>query len=251
MIGKANKKLIIVCDEKTEAYGNYLRQLISTNDDKDGTVVGVEDGTVNAAVWLEKDYLANKAQISSNEHVLFIGDSKISKNEGKSMVVKFEKYGMKYGWLGTRAVMFVDNENLGEDEYNQFFEFCRGYETEFEKIAINKPGLKEIVDKFNEEKKEEVDESDDVVGSSGRGGIADSDTKTKKKAFGALGAAGAAVAGAVCGLGAIIPAVGVTAAYGVSTGLSNMQLHKKIRDQQYRALTIIMYIDGLREFLEG
>ena len=62
MIGKATQKLIIVCDEKTESYANYLRQLISTNDDKDGQVVGVEDGTVNVAVWLEKDYLANKAQ---------------------------------------------------------------------------------------------------------------------------------------------------------------------------------------------
>lgn len=50
MMGKATKKLIIVCDEKTEPYANYLRQLISTNDDKDGEVVGIEDGTVEAAV---------------------------------------------------------------------------------------------------------------------------------------------------------------------------------------------------------
>lgn len=41
---KATKKLIIVCDEKTEQYANYLRQLISTNDDKDGEVVGIADG---------------------------------------------------------------------------------------------------------------------------------------------------------------------------------------------------------------
>ena len=49
-MGKATKKLIIVCDEKTEQYANYLRQLISTNDDKDGEVVGIADGTVEAAV---------------------------------------------------------------------------------------------------------------------------------------------------------------------------------------------------------
>lgn len=45
---KATKKLIIVCDEKTEQYANYLRQLISTNDDKDGEVVGIADGSVLA-----------------------------------------------------------------------------------------------------------------------------------------------------------------------------------------------------------
>lgn len=247
MLGKTTQKLIIVCDEKTESYANYLRQLISTNDDKDGQVIGVEDGAVNVVVWLEKDYLANKAQISSNEHILFVGDSKTSKSEASSMIIKFDKYGMKYGWLGKRAVMVVDNEMLEENEYNQFFDFCMGYETEFERIAMDKPRLKEIVDKFNMEKKDEVAET----GSSGRGDNTVSENKTKKKSFGALGIAGAAVAGAVCGLGAIIPAVGVTAAYGVSTGINNMQLHKKVKDQQYRALTVILYIDGLREFLEA
>ena len=75
----AKTKLIIVCDEKTEQYANYLRQLISTNDDKDGEVKGVVDGSVEAAVWLDKEYIANKATISSSEHILFIGDNKVSK----------------------------------------------------------------------------------------------------------------------------------------------------------------------------
>ena len=131
---KATKKLIIVCDEKTEQYANYLRQLISTNDDKDGEVVGIADGTVEAAVWLEKEYLANKAQISSNEHILFIGDNKTSKSESSSMVVKFEKYGMQYGWLGKRAMMKVDNEMLEPESYDEFIEYALGYQSDFEKI---------------------------------------------------------------------------------------------------------------------
>ncbi len=135
---KATKKLIIVCDEKTEQYANYLRQLISTNDDKDGEVVGIADGTVEAAVWLEKEYLANKAQISSNEHILFIGDNKTSKSESSSMVVKFEKYGMQYGWLGKRAMMKVDNEMLEPESYDEFIEYALGYQSDFEKIAMKR-----------------------------------------------------------------------------------------------------------------
>ena len=50
------KKLIIVCDNKTEEYANLLRQLISSKDDTENEVVGIEDGTVGVVVWLEKEY---------------------------------------------------------------------------------------------------------------------------------------------------------------------------------------------------
>ena len=39
MIEKKITKLIIVCDDKTEKYANYLRQLVSTDDDEEGKVV--------------------------------------------------------------------------------------------------------------------------------------------------------------------------------------------------------------------
>ena len=59
------KNLIIVCDEKSKEYANYLSQLISMEDDTEDTTVGVKDGSVQAQVWLEKDYKANSATISS------------------------------------------------------------------------------------------------------------------------------------------------------------------------------------------
>lgn len=159
---KATKKLIIVCDEKTEQYANYLRQLISTNDDKDGEVVGIADGTVEAAVWLEKEYLANKAQISSNEHILFIGDNKTSKSESSSMVVKFEKYGMQYGWLGKRAMMKVDNEMLEPESYDEFIEYALGYQSDFEKIAMKRAKTKAI-EKTDEPEVVDVQTAEEVT----------------------------------------------------------------------------------------
>ena len=249
MMGKASKKLIIVCDEKTEAYANYLRQLISTNDDKDGEVVGVADGTVDVAVWLEKDYLANKAQISSNEHILFIGDSKTSKNETSSMIIKFEKFGMKYGWLGKRGMMVVDGEMMDPNQYNQFIEFCLGYETEFERIAMKRPKLKGFLQK--KEEGEDVQDHEEEISA----GVKDkvevvekTDSDEKKKIPEVLAAAGAVVAGAV--VSPVVPAVGA-AALEISKGINKFQTHKKVKDQQYRALSVILYIDGLNEFLEG
>lgn len=55
MFGNNMKKLIIVCDNKTEEYANLLRQLISSKDDTENEVVGIEDGTVGVVVWLEKN----------------------------------------------------------------------------------------------------------------------------------------------------------------------------------------------------
>ena len=41
---------IIVCDEKSKEYANYLSQLISMEDDTEDTTVGVKDGSVQAQV---------------------------------------------------------------------------------------------------------------------------------------------------------------------------------------------------------
>lgn len=247
-MGKAAKKLIIVCDEKTERYANYLRQLISTNDDKDGEVVGIEDGTVEAAVWLEKEYLANKAQISSNEHILFIGDNKTSKSESSSMIVKYDKYGMKYGWLGKRAMMKVDNAMLAPEAYDEFITYCLGYQTEFEKIAMRKPALKSLLAKKGKTDdalvEEEVVSVEDTV---------DEPEKEKKKLD--LGAVREAGKVAAVGLGAAVAGLpGVLTeftAVSIGNGIEKAQTHKKVKDQQYRALSVILYIDGLQEFLEG
>ena len=40
-------------------------------------------------------------------------------------------------------------------------------------------------------------------------------------------------------------------AMGITKGLNKIQVHKKVKDQQYRALSVILYIEGLQEFLEG
>ena len=133
MFEQNTTELIIVCDEKTVGYANYLRQLVSTNDDEE-EVVGTKDGAIEVVVWLEKDYLANRATITSNQHILFIGENQASKNEISSMNLKFDKYGMKYGWLGKRGMMLVSEVISQPETYNEFIELCRNYKTEFELI---------------------------------------------------------------------------------------------------------------------
>ncbi len=115
-------KLLIVCEEKYKAYGDYLVQLIGSDDDKKDTIVGVKDGEVSATVWTEKQYTDNSLQISSMQHVLFIGNTKLTKGKRTNMDEKFNKYGMKYCWLGKQAVLYVD-EIVKKEEYDNFIKY--------------------------------------------------------------------------------------------------------------------------------
>ena len=131
------KKLIIVCEDKYRVYGDYLAQLISLEDDTGVATVGVKDGEVAAQVWLEKEYKANSAQLSSNQYILFIGHNKLIKEKSRHMKVVFSQYGMAYGWLGKQAVLCVDKV-VSTKEYNDFITFALSYQDNLEKLIEEK-----------------------------------------------------------------------------------------------------------------
>jgi len=131
------KNLIIVCDEKHRKYGDFLAQLISLEDDKDGNLVGVEDGSVAAQVWLEKEYVANSRTVSSNQYILFIGNSKLAKEKRSHMAVKYDHYGMKYGWLGKQATLCVDDV-IDVEKYDEFFSYAVGKQDNVERLIEEK-----------------------------------------------------------------------------------------------------------------
>ncbi len=132
------KKLIIVCEEKLRRYGDFLAQLISGTDDIDGKTIGLKDGSAAAQVWTEKEYASNASQISSEQYLLFVGNSKLIKDKRHHMVKKYSEYGMNYGWLGKQAVMFVDR-SLSFSEYEAFYklasaESAEGKQEEMERL---------------------------------------------------------------------------------------------------------------------
>lgn len=125
--------LIIVCDDKTKAYATFLQQLVGQNDDYGDIIVGVKDGTVSAAIWSTKVYEDNLAELTSNSRVVFIGSSETSKEQGRNVKFTFCKYGMNYGWLGKRAVLYVDNrKHFTKKEYDKFLSFCKHSYKQFE-----------------------------------------------------------------------------------------------------------------------
>lgn len=126
MFDQESKSLMIVYDKESTEFASYLIQLIGQKDDQaDGIVIGPKDGSIKAAMWDAKEYRNSMSNITSDTHVLFLGDSKLI-NENKNRVqVDFSKYGMNFGWLGKRAVMYVDSRSYAKDEYIQFVKFAK------------------------------------------------------------------------------------------------------------------------------
>lgn len=131
------KKLIIICEEKCRQYGDYLAQLISLEDDTEENTVGTKDGEVAAQVWLEKDYKANSAQLSSSQYILFIGQDKLIKEKSSHMNMEFSEYGMKYGWLGKQAVLSVEKV-VEADKYESFIAYAQNYQQNVEQLIKSK-----------------------------------------------------------------------------------------------------------------
>jgi hypothetical protein len=115
-------------------YANFLIQLVGQNDDAE-EALGVKDNSLEAAIWTEKDYKKSLSNISSETPILFIGDSKLVQSQALNIKIKFDKFGMKYGWLGKRAVMYVENEMLSEIDYADFLAFAQEYARKFTQEA--------------------------------------------------------------------------------------------------------------------
>ena len=132
MMRPAEGSLIIVCDEKDMVYANYLIQLIGQKDDAGDSIVGIADDSVSAAIYTVKDYKANLSQIPSTQHILFIGLTTAAKEQSKTIPDHFNEMGMHYGWLGKRAVLYVD-DIAGEwlklkdnkEHYTEFWQFSK------------------------------------------------------------------------------------------------------------------------------
>lgn len=207
------KKLIIVCEEKLRQYGDFLAQLISLEDDKDGKVIGVKDGEVAAQVWTEKEYSANSSQISSEQYILFIGNSKLIKEKRSYMMKWFSQFGMQYGWLGKQAVLFVQ-KIVDMKEYDNFIEYAKENQSDVTKLIEMKSDIM-VAQEQNE--KNPVEEAKGI-----------------KIILSTVKALPAAIVNA--------PVRGLN----VVNKLAN---NKKIEEQEYSCLVLVFYLNGLSQFL--
>ena len=109
---------------KDELLVNQIKKLVETKDDTDNdTAIGTKDGSVSIVSWTEKVWLDQKKAGNINNKVLFLGDIKGTDKLTPVLDVKFDEFGVKYGWAGTQAVLFVDPQAIAKKEdYDAFLE---------------------------------------------------------------------------------------------------------------------------------
>lgn len=114
------KTLIVVY--KDEMLMNQLKKMVETNDDTDSEiVVGTKDHSINIVAWTEKVWLANKKAGNIKDKVLFLGDIKGTSDLIPVVDVKFDDCGVKYGWAGNQAVLFIDPKVISlKEDYMKF-----------------------------------------------------------------------------------------------------------------------------------
>lgn len=234
------KKLIIVCEEKLHRYGDFLAQLISGSDDKEGVIVGIKDGAVAAQVWTEKEYASNAAQISSEQYILFIGNSKLIKEKRHHMQKKYSDYGMNYGWLGKQAVLFL-NRSLTFSEYETFYQLASN-----EAVESNQPEVIRLLPaKITAPTEETAIEDVEIIENNDENteGI-DSETqdkKDKRKYLVSLEAAKAVMKKTTD--------QGKNVFTKVSENINLATKGKEIEEQQYTCLVLLFYLKDLGRFL--
>lgn len=112
------KKIVIVYAEKNQnakMMADVLDANISQNDN------------IATVVWSDLQYKDNKVTTSSNQHIIFIGETETTKNIESSVNFNYDKGYMKYGWIGKKAIINVPNKkDFTKNDIDSFVELVNG-----------------------------------------------------------------------------------------------------------------------------
>lgn len=118
---KTKKTLIVIY--KDELLINQLKKLVESHDDTEQNVVGTRDDSISIVYWTEKVWLANKKAGNIQGKILFLGDITGTDKLIPVVDVFFDEFGVRYGWAGNQAVVFVDPKVLkNRKDYDSFLE---------------------------------------------------------------------------------------------------------------------------------
>lgn len=93
---------------KDELLYQQLKKLVETDDDEETVIIGTKDGTVRLLRWEEQKWVYRTKTDTVDTKVVVIGDCKGADNGIKLMDVKYDQYGVRYGWTGNTAFVHAD-----------------------------------------------------------------------------------------------------------------------------------------------
>lgn len=113
-MNNGNKKsCFIVYGKNEEVYANLLVGLID------------EFGDYECSISREDKFKQNLDQLSSSNKVIFIGNTKITQKFIPNLRIKYSKFGMNYGWLGHKCVIYINYIPIKKAELSGFIDYCK------------------------------------------------------------------------------------------------------------------------------
>ena len=96
--------LIIVHDKKTSEIAQQLNAMIST-------IPNCQSRVMDEEHWKDNRFI-----VSSEQHVLYMGNIPDGNAIRPIMVWKYDYKNMKYGWIGTKGILSVDASNFKSED---------------------------------------------------------------------------------------------------------------------------------------
>jgi len=231
------KTLIVVY--KDELLINQLKKLVETRDDNEDGLVGTRDDSINIVSWTEKVWLGNKKAGNLQGKILFLGEIKGTDKLIPVIDVKFDRYGVRYGWAGNQAVVYADLKELtNRDDYDAFLETLSDMPIP-EMLKANKNAESSVANQDTNEESELVSE---VISEQTEDSESLVDEKEQKKPD-IFGAAWKAIASGVDAVG--------KAGSQVAIKSEKLFRNKSLMKQQMLCYGVVnLYNDGLETFMD-
>lgn len=89
-------------------------------------------------LWEEDSYKERKSEITDDDKLIFFGKArKIEKNaRTKNVRIKFDKFGMRYGWAGNICSLYVYDTTLLKKNWDDFVDYCQEMRRKYYDIQI-------------------------------------------------------------------------------------------------------------------
>lgn len=167
--------------------------------------------------------------------IIFFGNGKEAKLQSKSVNWQFDRFGMKYGWLGNRCVVTADINELSLEEQSSFADYYNS-KVEEVRLLIESWGIK--LSKIECSKLEPID-IDDMLDSIRWDDTDDVNDKIAK------------TIGAVVGSPLLFAALGLKGVGDTLNGAIVVSERINLWEHQYELLVIDFIINGLPRFISN
>lgn len=142
------KKLLVVVPGTDKSLLSQLLDLTpqKKTDPEAGRVVATKDGDVMITALTVEQWKKIKNRYTEDDKILFLGLTPGMEWLPEQMHIKYRSFGITYGWLGNRAMLYADRKALNDREEYTIFLQCLKANTNIE--SLKKPPAELSVAQF-------------------------------------------------------------------------------------------------------